>query len=206
MITLFGDIVSGNCYKAYLLLNLLDIDFKWVNVDIMKGEAATDSFRQMNPNAKIPLLQLDSGELIAESNAILNYLADGTEFLPTDPFLRAKVLEWQFFEQYSHEPFIAVARFINKYQGLPDARRAEYESKQPGGHKALSIMDARLSEHNYLVNEQYTIADISLYAYTHVAHEGGFDLSAYPAINTWMKAIESHPRHVTMALKTEHQD
>ena len=205
MMTLFGDIVSGNCYKAYLLLNLLEIDFQWANVDIMKGEAATDEFRQMNPNAKIPLLQLDNDEYISESNAILNYLADGTQYLPEDKFLRAKILEWQFFEQYSHEPFIAVARFINKYQGLPEERRAEYESKQPGGHKALSIMEARLSESDYLVGDQYTIADISLYAYTHVAGEGGFDLSRYPAINAWFKRIESHPKHVGMQLKAEHQ-
>ncbi|TQV72248.1 glutathione S-transferase family protein [Aliikangiella marina] len=205
MLTLFGDIVSGNCYKAYLLLNLLEIDFKWVNVNVLEGEAATDEFRQMNPNAKIPLLQLDSGEYLSESNAILNYLAEGTEFLPKDRFLRAKVLEWQFFEQYSHEPYIAVARFINKYQGLPDERKAEYESKQPGGHKALSIMDARLESHDYLVGDQYTIADISLYAYTHVAEEGGFDLSHYPAIAAWFKRIESHPNHVGMSLKPEHQ-
>ena len=204
--TLYGDSVSGNCYKAYLLLNLLDRDFKWVNIDILNGDAATDEFRQMNPNAKIPLLQLDSGEYIAESNAILNYLAKGTDFLPTDKLLRAKVLEQQFFEQYSHELFIAVARFINKYQGLPEERKAEYEAKQPGGHKALSIMDARLRNHDYLVGDNYTTADISLYAYTHVANEGGFDLSHYPAINQWMKRIESDPKHVSMRSKPVYQE
>lgn len=205
MLTLFGDIVSGNCYKAYLLMNLLDMDFKWVNVDIMNGEAATDEFRQMNPNAKIPLLQIESGEFISESNAILNYLAEGSDFSANDNFTRAKILEWQFFEQYSHEPYIAVARFINKYQGLPQERQAEYESKQSGGHKALSIMEAHLSKQDFLVDNRYTIADISLYAYTHVAEEGGFDLSRYPAINNWFNRIESHPKHIPMKLKPEHQ-
>jgi|GEM_PF-39947 len=206
MMKLYGDIVSGNCYKAYLLLNLLEAEFDWINVDILQGEANTNEFRKKNPNAKIPLLELDDGSFISESNAILNYLAHGTAFLPDDPFLKAKVLEWQFFEQYSHEPYIAVARFINKYQNLPDSRRAEYESKQPGGHKALSIMEKQLNESDYLVGNQYTIADISLYAYTHVAHEGGFDLSHYPAINAWMSRIASHPKHVGMALKYIHQD
>lgn len=204
MMTLFGDIRSGNCYKAYLLLNLLGVEFRWANVDVMKRETQTETFRKMNPNGKIPVLQLDSGECITESNAILNYLAASTEFLPDDKLLNAKILEWQFFEQYSHEPFIAVARFINKYLGLPDERRASYQAKQPGGHKALSIMEARLAGHDYLVGGRYTIADISLYAYTHVAHEGGFDLSRYPAINAWCARIESHPKHIAMELRPEH--
>lgn len=202
---LYGDIISGNCYKAYLLLNLLDYDFQWLNINIMNGEAATDEFRQKNPNAKIPLLELENGKTIAESNAILNYLAENSSYLPKDKYVRAKILEWQFFEQYSHEPFIAVARFINKYQGLPKERLAEYESKQSGGHKALSIMEKQLSQADYLVNNQYTIADISLYAYTHVAEEGGFDLNRYTAIQQWFKRIESHPKHVSMQLKPEHR-
>ncbi len=204
MHTLYGDIISGNCYKIYLLLNLLDQPHQWINVDIMQGEASNNEFRKMNPNAKIPILKLSNGEILCESNAILNFLADGSEFLPQDNFLRSKVLEWQFFEQYSHEPFIAVARFINKYQGLPVERKSEYESKQPGGHKALSIMEKQLSQTPYLVGKVYTIADISLYAYTHVAEEGGFSLSHYPAITDWMKRIESHPKHIPMQLKPEH--
>ena len=205
MLTLYGDIVSGNCYKAYLLLHLLDIDFRWVNIDIMNGEAKGNSFKVKNPNAKIPLLELDNGEYISESNAILNYLAEGSVYLPNDRFLRAKVLQWQFFEQYSHEPYIAVARFINKYQGLPENRRTEYEMKQPGGHKALSIMEKQLEQNDYLVGNCYTIADISLFAYTHVAHEGGFDLSHYSAVDAWIERIQAHPKHIKMKLKAQHR-
>ena len=205
MIKLYGDIVSGNCYKAYLLLNLLDTEFTWVNIDIMQGEASSDEFRQKNPNAKIPLLEYANGKFLAESNAILHYLAEGSEYLPNDRLLRAKILEWQFFEQYSHEPFIAVARFINKYLGLPSERKAEFEMKQPGGHKALSIMEKQLEQTNYLVGDRYTIADIALFAYTHVADEGGFDLSHYPAIKAWIARIQSHPKHVGMQLKDIHR-
>ncbi|WP_210330373.1 glutathione S-transferase family protein [Aliikangiella sp. G2MR2-5] len=205
MITLYGDIISGNCYKTYLIANLLDIPVHWVNVDIMAGEAQTAKFQQKNPNAKIPLLELEDGRLLSESNAIINYLADGSALIPQDQFLKAKVLEWQFFEQYSHEPFIAVARFINKYQGLPAERKAEYESKQAGGHKALSIMDKQLQKSDYLVSDQLTTADISLYAYTHVAHEGGFDLTPYSGINAWIERIRSLPKYIGMSLKPEHQ-
>ncbi|MCW8880214.1 MAG: glutathione S-transferase family protein [Kangiellaceae bacterium] len=205
MFTLYGDIISGNCYKAYLVANLLDLPIRWVNVDIMAGEAQTDEFKLKNPNAKIPLLKLEDGNYISESNAIINYLADGTDLLPEDRFLKAKVQEWQFFEQYSHEPFIAVARFINKYQGLPETRKAEYASKQSGGHKALSIMNLQLQKSDYLIGNSMTTADISLYSYTHVAHEGGFDLSSYQAINTWIDRIQSHPKYVGMQLKPQHQ-
>ena len=204
MITLYGDIISGNCYKAYLVANLLQIDIRWVNINIMKGEAATEDFKVKNPNAKIPLLELEDGRRLAESNAIINFIAEGSHLIPEDPFLKAKMLEWQFFEQYSHEPFIAVARFINKYQGLPESRRAEYESKQAGGHKALSIMEKQLQESAFLVGNHLTLADISLYAYTHVSHEGGFDLDEYPAIQAWIQRIEALPNYVGMNLKPEH--
>lgn len=204
MLKLYGDIRSGNCYKIYLLLNLLDIQHRWLSIDILKGEAATNNFCLKNPNAKVPLLELEDGRFLSESNAILNYLACNTEYLPVEPYAQAKVLEWQFFEQYSHEPYIAVARFINLYQGLPKERLAEYQAKQVGGHKALKIMQQQLTRSDYLVGDQYTIADISLYAYTHVAHEGGFDLSSYPAINRWIERIQSHPRHIAMELKEEH--
>ncbi len=184
-------------------MNLLEQPYHWINIDIMQGEAATQSFTKKNPNGKIPLLELADGRHIAESNAILNYLAADSTFLPQDRYLLSKVLEWQFFEQYSHEPFIAVARFINKYQGLPASRLAEYHAKQDGGYKALGIMEKQLSISPYLVGESYTIADISLYAYTHVATEGGFSLESYPYINRWMERIESHPKHVKMELKAK---
>lgn len=196
---IYGDIQSGNCYKIKLLTAILSIEHEWVNMDILAGDTQTDTYLKKNLNGKIPLLELDDGTCIAESNAILNYLASGTALAGDSPFSHAKVLQWQFFEQYSHEPFIAVARFIAKYLGLPDDRKAEYEAKQMGGHKALSVMEQQLSTTPYLVGDELTIADISLFGYTHVAHEGGFDLSKYPFIKQWISRINSHPNFVGMA-------
>lgn len=195
---IYGDIKSGNCYKIKLLTALLNIEHEWVEVDILNNETQTDAFIAKNPNGKIPLLELDDGSCLSESNAILNYLAAETELLPTDRFMHAQVLQWQFFEQYSHEPYIAVARYIAKYLGLPDDRKADYESKQVGGHKALKVMEKQLAQTPYLVGDTLTIADISLYGYTHVAHEGGFDLSSYPAILAWLDRIKSHPSYIAM--------
>ncbi len=198
MYRVYGDSGSGNCYKVKLLMHHLDQPYDWVELSILKGETRTDSFLAKNPNGKIPVLELESGQYLSESNAILNYLADGTDYLPTDRWARANVLKWQFFEQYSHEPFIAVARFIALYLGLPEDRRAEYESKQEGGNKALAVMERQLSKTEFLAGDAMTIADISLYAYTHVAHEGGFDLSGYGALNRWLARVSGHPRHVKM--------
>jgi len=194
----YGDIQSGNCYKIKLLAALLDIEHEWVHVDILAGDTRTRDFLARNPNGKIPLLELGDGRYLSESNAILNYLATDTAFLPQDPFLRAQVLQWQFFEQYSHEPYIAVARFIAKYLGLPDDRRDEYQAKQAGGHKSLAVMESRLSAHPYLVGSRLSIADISLYGYTHVAHEGGFELVRYPGIRAWLQRVRAEPRYVGM--------
>jgi glutathione S-transferase len=194
----YGDYRSGNCYKIKLLAALREIAHQWVPVDIMAGETRTTQFTAKNPNAKIPLLELDDGRVLWESNAIIDFLARGSELLPEDNFLQAQVLQWQFFEQYSHEPYIAVARFIAKYLGLPENRRAEYEAKQAGGHKALAVMETRLAAHPYLVGSRLSVADISLYAYTHVAHEGGFELAGYPGIQAWLARIESEPRYVGM--------
>jgi glutathione S-transferase len=194
----FGDSYSGNCYKIQLLMNHLDIEYEWVEMDILAGETQSKTFLAKNPNGKIPLLELPSGEYLPESNAILNYLADGSKFLPHTPWERAQVLSWQFFEQYSHEPCIAVARFIAQYLGLPESRRNEYEAKQSGGNKALSVMEQALSTRPYLVGNALTIADISLYAYTHVADEGGFDLSRYPAVQAWLNRVASEPKHLEM--------
>ncbi len=198
MYRVYGDSGSGNCYKVKLLMHHLDLPYEWIELSILKGETRTESFLAKNPNGKIPVLELESGQYLSESNAILNYLADGTDYLPTDRWVRANVLKWQFFEQYSHEPFIAVARFIALYLGLPEDRRAEYESKQEGGNKALAVMERQLSEGPFLAGETMTIADISLYAYTHVAHEGGFDLSGYGALGGWLARVSGHPRHVKM--------
>lgn len=195
---IYGDMRSGNCYKLKLVCELLSLDYQWLDVDILAGEAATPEFKKKNPNAKIPLLELDDGRLLSESNAIINYLAAGSSLIPTDSYQLALVQQWQFFEQYSHEPFIAVARFIAKFLGLPDDRREDYESKQAGGHKALSIMEMQLSKTSFLIGEQMTTADIALYAYTHVAHEGGFELAGYPAISDWLKRIEALPGYLPM--------
>ncbi|MDP1776847.1 MAG: glutathione S-transferase family protein, partial [Moraxellaceae bacterium] len=148
---------------------------------------------------KIPLLELEDGRCLSESNAILNYLATGSELIPLDGFKLAKVQQWQFFEQYSHEPYIAVARFIAKYLGLPESRRAEYEAKQLGGHKALAVMEKQLSTSPYLVGDALTTADISLYGYTHVADEGGFDLSRYPFVLAWIDRIQKNKNYIGMA-------
>ena len=190
----YGDSQSGNCYKIKLLLSLLDLNHEWIHVDILTGGTKSESFLLKNPNGQIPLLELDDGRFISESNAIMNYLASGSFYLPDDNFERAKVLQWQFFEQYSHEPYIAVARYIAKYLGLPENRKAEFESKQEGGHKALKVMESQLEKTPYLVGENLTIADISLYGYTHVAHEGGFDLSQYSSIQNWLNRIRQHPQ------------
>ena len=198
MYKVYGDIESGNCYKIKLLLSLLDIEHQWQHVDILKGETKTPEFVAINANGKIPVLQLSESEYLTESNAILNYFADGTAWLPDDRLRRARVLQWQFFEQYSHEPYIAVARFINKYLGLPESRRAEYEAKQAGGHKALKVMEQQLLASDFQVGNSPTIADISLYAYTHVVDEGGFDLAGYPAISAWLQRIEKSPGYLPM--------
>jgi glutathione S-transferase len=198
MLKVYGDYRSGNCYKVKLMLHLLGREYQWLPIDILKGETQTAEFLAKNPNGKIPVLELEDGTFLWESNAILNFLADGSEFIPNEPRLRTQMLQWQFFEQYSHEPYVAVARFIQLYQGMPEARREEYEVCHVRGHKAFRVMEQQLQRTPYLVGEQYTLADIALYAYTHVAHEGGFDLSGYPAINGWLARIASHPRHVTM--------
>ncbi|PYC21045.1 glutathione S-transferase [Aquipseudomonas alcaligenes] len=198
MLKVYGDYRSGNCYKVKLMLHLLGREYQWLPVDILKGETQTEAFLAKNPNGKIPVLELEDGTCLWESNAILNFLADGSAFIPSEPRLRTQMLQWQFFEQYSHEPYVAVARFIQLYLGLPEARREEYEVCQVRGRKALKVMEQQLQRTPYLVGEQYTIADIALYAYTHVAHEGGFDLSAYPAIQAWLARVASHPRHVGM--------
>ncbi|MWV17484.1 glutathione S-transferase family protein [Pseudomonas sp. L-22-4S-12] len=198
MLKVYGDYRSGNCYKVKLMLHLLGREYEWVAVDILKGETQTPEFLAKNPNGKIPVLELEDGTCLWESNAILNFLAEGSEFLPGEPRLRTQVLQWQFFEQYSHEPYIAVARFIQLYQGRPAEREEEFKVCQVRGYKALKVMEQQLSRTPYLVGEHCSIADIALYAYTHVAAEGGFDLSGFPAINAWLARVASQARHVGM--------
>lgn len=173
---LYGDSLSGNCYKIKLLAAVLEIELDWIHIDILAGETRTPDFLKRNPTAKIPVLECDDGRYLFESNAILNFLATDTEFLSKDVFEYAKIQQWQFFEQYSHEPYIAVARYIAKYLGLPKEREAEYLSKQEDGHKALQVMEQQLQQTLYLVGNRPTTADICLFGYTHVAEEGGFGL------------------------------
>ncbi len=195
---IYGDIQSGNCYKIKLLASLRGIKHEWIHVNILEGDTKETSFLNKNPGGKIPVVEFEDGRCLSESNAILNFLAVGSSLLPSDPFDYAKVQQWQFFEQYSHEPYIAVARFIAKYLGLPGSKKEEYESKQEGGHKALQIMAQQLDKTSYLLGENITTADISLYGYTHVADEGGFNLSTYPAIQRWLDRIQSHPKYISM--------
>lgn len=198
MYKVYGDYNSGNCYKIKLMLSLLGISYQWIAVDILNGETQTPAFLEKNPNGKIPVLELEDGTCLWESNAILNFLADGSHFLPAEPRLRTQVLQWQFFEQYSHEPCIAVARFIQFYLGLPQERLAEYQSLQKAGYRALAVMEQQLKRTPYLVGDRFSIADIALYAYTHVAHQGGFDLSAYPGIVQWLARVKDQPGYVGM--------
>ena len=195
---IYGDIFSGNCYKLKLLCALLAINHDWIAVDILKGESISEAFLKKNPTGKIPVLETDDGEFLSESNAILYYLGRDSELWPEDKLAQTKVLQWQSFEQYSHEPNIAVARFIVKYLNSPTSRAEEYESKIKPGYRALDVMEKTLSQQPFLVNGNMSIADISLYAYTHVAHEGGFDLSAYKGINAWMHNIQNLRDYVPM--------
>ncbi|MBE9102969.1 glutathione S-transferase family protein [Vacuolonema iberomarrocanum] len=199
MYKVFGDMLSGNCYKVKLLMQFLGLEHEWIPVDILAKETHTDEFKHRNPNTRIPVIELEDGRYLWESNAILNYLAEGTDFLPQERYARAQVLQWQFFEQYSHEPYIATARYINKYLGLPKEREAEYHGKQAGGWKALAVMEGHLAENRFFLGDKVTIADISLYAYTHVADEGGFDLSEYANIQRWFKDVEGIPGYIKMA-------
>ena len=195
---IYGDNQSGNCYKLKLVCSLLAITYEWIPIDILKGETRSKSFLELNPNGQIPVCVSDEGEVLTESNAILFYLAQDSEYWPDDKLIQTRVLQWLFFEQYSHEPNIAVARFIKHYLDLPEERRAEYEGKLKSGYRALGLMEQCLRKQIFLAGDKCSIADISLFAYTHVATEGGFDLSDYRAIQSWIARIQSIPGHVSM--------
>jgi glutathione S-transferase len=198
MFRVFGDRVSGNCYKVKLLLTQLGHPFEWIDIDVLNGETRTPESLAMNPNGRVPVLEIEPGVHLAESNAILCYLAEGTHYLPDDRLDRARVLQWLFFEQYSHEPYIATSRFWIRYLGKADEYRDKLAEKRPGGEAALAIMERELASRDWFAGGRYTIADIALYAYTHVAHEGGFDLAPYPAIRAWLKRVEAQPGYAPM--------
>ena len=201
-ILVYGDSISGNCYKIQLLCAQLDIAYDWQEVDILAGDTRTPEFLAMNANGKIPLLALSEGRYLPESNAILAYLAEGSELAGNDKYLRAQVLRWMFFEQYSHEPNIATSRFIVKYLGSPPERQAALEEKSIGGYKALDVMEKQLGDSEFIAGATYSIADIALYAYTHVAHEGGFDLQEYADIRAWLGRVEATSSYVPMRKKS----
>ena len=189
---------SGNGYKVRLILALLEIPYEYIPVDVLAGGARTPEFLAKNTNGRIPLLQLRDQAFLAESNAILFYLAQGTPLWPKTTLEQAKALQWMFFEQYSHEPNIATARFwlSVKKIGPNDPEQALLQSKTLQGYAALNVMEDHLKRNDYFAGGSYSIADIALYAYTHVAHEGGFNLEPYPAINSWLKRVSAHPNHV----------
>jgi glutathione S-transferase len=195
MLRLYDFLESGNGYKVRLLLHQLEIPFERIELDITQGATRTPEFLAKNPNGRIPLLELEDGTCLAESNAIQWYLAEGTPLLPDDPIARVRVLQWMFFEQYSHEPYIAVVRFW-LHQGLAAEKSKEIEERRPRGYEALSVMESQLAANDFFVADRYTIADIALYAYTHVAHEGDFDLSDYPAVRAWLERVRGQPHHV----------
>ncbi len=202
MLTLYDYMDSGNGYKVRLVLAQLELPYKLVECDILKGETRTPEFLQRNPNGRIPTLQIEDGSHIFESGAIVWYLAEGTPLAPTDRKARAETLQWMFFEQYSHEPYIAVARFWKHYlPKLTPLQEMDLPNRMKGGYAALDIMEKHLATRRFFVDERFGLADIALYAYTHVAHEGEFDLSKYPSINAWMARVASQPRHVSIKHK-----
>jgi glutathione S-transferase len=196
MIRLYDYLPSGNGYKVRLLLTQLGIPFERIELDILKGTTRTPEFLRKNLNGRIPVVELEDGRFLAESNAILFYFAEGTPFLPADRWQRAQALQWMFFEQYSHEPNIATSRFWLQHFELTPERKAALDQKRPLGYAALDAMEKHLTNRSFFVGEQYSIADIALYAYTHVAGEGGFDLAKYPNIRAWLERAQSQPKHI----------
>jgi len=195
LLRLYDYLESGNGYKVRLLLHQLDIPYQRVELDITRGATRTPEFLARNRNGRIPLLELEDGTALAESNAIQFYLAEGTPFLPADRLGRAQVLQWMFFEQYSHEPYIAVVRFWC-HTGAAESRAEEVAARRARGYDALGLMEDHLHRHDFFAGGRYTIADIALYAYTHVAGEGGFDLAPYPAVCAWLDRVRGQPRHI----------
>ena len=189
---------SGNCYKVRLVLEQLSLAYELEDINILNGESRTDSFFEKNLNGRVPTLELEQGGYLPESNAILFYLADGTPLLPDDRLSKAQALQWMFFEQYSHEPFIATSRFWMSILKQPEVYRKEIAAKKPGGEAALGVMENHLVSNDFFAANTYSIADVALYAYTHVCHQGGFSLEPYPSIRSWIDRVASRPRHVTM--------
>jgi len=189
MITIYGDPISGNCLKVKWTCERLAIPFAWIDVNVVNRETRTDAFLAMNPAGQVPIIVLDDGRTLAQSNAIILHLAEGSALIPADPYDRAKMFEWLFWEQYSHEPSIAVVRFQVKYLGRP---RAEVDAALIAkAEAALGLMDRALEGRRFLVADQLTLADVALVAYTRFAHDGGFVLADYPAVDAWVRRVET---------------
>lgn len=193
---LFDNMDSGNGYKVRLLLHQLGRSFELIDLDIFSGASRTPEFLAMNPNGRVPLLELAPGDYLPESNAILWYLAEGSPFLPHDALERARVLQWMFFEQYSHEPNIATSRYLLRHTPDSAERLAQLEQRRPRGLAALGVMEQHLATRPFFVGGTYTVADIALFAYTHVSHQGGFPLDDFPHIRAWIGRVEAQPNHV----------
>ena len=198
MLKLYDYLDSGNGYKIRLLLAQLGQPYQWTELDILAAATRTPTFLAKNPNGRIPALELEDGTCLAESNAILWYLGEGTPFVPAARLQRAQVLQWMFFEQYSHEPYVATPRFIVKHLPADSPRRAELPQRLAAGRAALGVMESHLSKHRFFVAETYSIADIALYAYTHVAHEGELDLAPYAAVRAWIERVALQPGYVPL--------
>jgi glutathione S-transferase len=204
MLTLYSMQSSGNCYKPRLLMALLGVSFRIVDVSSYDGSTRKPEFLAKNPIGRVPLLEFPDGRRLAESNAMLLYLGEGTPYVPADPFERAKTYEWLFFEQYSHEPAIAVRRSILTAPERAAQRTPERLAQlKEAGDRALAVMERRLSTADWLAGERYSVADISLYAYTHQADQGGFDLSLYPGIQAWLARVAAQPGHVPIAWRPD---
>jgi glutathione S-transferase len=195
-VKLYESAVSGNCYKVRLLLAHLGLPFERHPVDVVDRSNRPELLGDLNPALRVPTLVLDDGRPLAESNAILWYFGDGTRFVPTDPYARAQVLQWMFFEQYDHEPALAVVRFWVKYSGRPEQFADRLDERRRAGYRALDAMERHLADREWLVDSAMTIADIALFAYTHVADEGGFDLAPYAAVQTWLDRVAAQPGHM----------
>jgi glutathione S-transferase len=189
---------SGNCYKVRLLAHRLALPLGLVDVDILKGESRTADFLARNPNGRVPTLELDDGRFLPESNAILFYLAEDTPFLPEDRLARAQALQWMFFEQYSHEPYVATPRYILRHLGRQHPRMAEMPERLAKGRAALAVMEQHLAANDFFAGGSYSIADIALYAYTPRAGEADLDLSPYPNLRAWLARVAAQPGHVEM--------
>jgi len=202
MITIYGYSPSGNCHKLRMLLahlgRHLDRDFRWIETDSAHGATRTPEYLAKNPNGKVPLLELDDGRVLTESNAMLCWLAEGTRYFGGDAWQRAQTLSWMFFEQYSHEPFIAVARFICGWTPLDSPRRADLANLRTRGYLALAVMEKHLAANAWFSGPEYGIADIALFAYTHCAGDGGFDFGAYPNVRAWLDRVSALPGFVPM--------